>query len=223
MFFPKKIKSIRPRDRVLEIGPGATPHSRSNAFLEIVFDTDQLKILQRGGLLKEPDFARRPVYYYDGGKFPFDDKQFDYVICSHVIEHVHDVTGFANEIFRVGGGRGYLEYPLITYEYLYDFGVHLNFVKFDFELNVLRYLPKQETSFSEFAAVTAIFNRMLVSGWGDLWASNKELFFEGVEFNRPFAVEKTGELEKLLPPQSLIVPKRTVRKFLGWIMNKLGL
>lgn len=223
MFFPKKIKSIRPQDRVLEIGPGATPHSRSNAFLEIAFDTDQLKISQRGGVLKEPDFANRPVYYYDGGKFPFEDKQFDYVICSHVIEHAPDVTGFVNEIFRVGGGRGYLEYPLITYEYLYDFDVHLNFVKFDFELNVLRYLPKQETVLSEFTAVTVMFNKMLVSGWGDLWANNKELFFEGVEFSQPFAAEKTSELERLLPHQSLIVPKGNVRKLLGWAVNKLGL
>ncbi len=223
MFFPKKIKSIRPQDKVLEIGPGATPHPRSNAFLESVFDTDQSKISQRGGVLKEPDFGGRPVYYYDGARFPFEDKQFDYVICSHVIEHVPDVTGFVNEIFRVSGGRGYLEYPLITYEYLYDFDVHLHFVKFDFELNVLRYLPKQETALSEFSAVTTMFERTLESGWDDIYAGNKKMFFEGVEFNRPFAVEKTGELEKLLPSRSSIVPKRTVRKFLGRVLNVLGL
>lgn len=223
MFFPERIISIRRGDRVLEIGPGSSPHPRSNAFLELDFDSKQDKILQRGGVLKDADFGNRPVHYYDGDKFPFAANEFDYVICSHVIEHVADPASFMNEVFRVGSGRGYLEYPLITYEYLYDFDVHLHFVKFDSETGVLRYLPKSDTAFHEFAAVSSLFNKTLESGWSDLCAANKQLFFEGFEFNQPFAIEKTRELERLLPSQSLIVPKRTVRKFLGWVVNVLGL
>ena len=223
MFFPGKISSIRPQDKVLEIGPGSSPHPRSDAFLELDFDTNQDKISQRGGVLKEADFGNRPVHYYDGGRFPFEDNQFDYVICSHVIEHVADPGYFLNEVFRVAAGRGYLEYPLITYEYLYDFDVHLHFVKFDFDQGVLRYLPKGETVFPEFSAVTAFFYKTLESGWDDLCAANKQLFFEGIEFNQPFSIEKTGDLEKLLPSKSLIVPKTSVRKRLGQIVNKLEL
>ncbi|MBY0579472.1 MAG: methyltransferase domain-containing protein [Burkholderiales bacterium] len=223
MFFPKKITSIRPQDNVLEIGPGSTPHPRSNAFLEFNFNTHLDKISQRGGVAKEPVFGHRPVYYYDGGKFPFEDNQFDYVICSHVVEHVSDPAEFLHEIFRVGSGRGYLEYPLITYEYMYNFKVHLHFVKFDFDLMVLRYLPKSDTTFSEFAAVSALFNKTLEHGWSDLCAANKMLFFEGFEFHRPFAVEKTYEIEKLLPHLSFVVPKKAVRKFIGQVLNKLGL
>lgn len=223
MFFPEKITLIRPQDRVLEIGPGSSPHPRSNAFLELAFDTNQDRILQRGGVLEDADFGSRPVHYYDGGTFPFGDNQFDYVICSHVLEHVADIESFLNEVFRVGAGRGYLEYPLITYEYLYNFDVHLHFVKFDSEQRVLRYLPKCDTVFPQFAAVSSLFYKTLECGWDDLCASNKELFFEGVEFDQPLAVGKVGELEKLLPPRSLIVPKRSVRKFLGRIINKLGL
>ncbi|MDO8348213.1 MAG: methyltransferase domain-containing protein [Rugosibacter sp.] len=222
MFFPEKITSIRPKDKVLEIGPGGTPHPRSNTFLELKFNTDQEKIAQRGNVVQEPRFGNRPVHYYDGGKFPFGDAQFDYVICSHVIEHVADPAGFLEEIFRVGSGRGYLEYPLITYEYLYDFDVHLHFVKFDFEEGVLRYLPKRDTAFPEFSAVTSLFNKTLVRGWDDLCSGNKKLFFEGVEFNQPFVVEKTCELQKLLPDQSLIVTKKTIRKRVGQILNRLG-
>lgn len=223
MFFHEKITSIRPQDKVLEIGPGGTPHPRSNAFLELKFNTDQERISQRGNVVQEPRFGNKPVHYYDGGEFPFVDGQFDYVICSHVIEHVVDPASFLDEVFRVGTGRGYLEYPLITYEYLYDFDVHLHFVKFDFEQRVLRYLPKRDTVFPEFSVVSALFNKTLVHGWDELCAANKKLFFEGVEFNQPFAVEKTNELEKLLPDQSLIVPKKTVRKRVGQIFNKLGL
>lgn len=223
MFFPEKITLIRPEDKVLEIGPGGTPHPRSNAFLELNFDSDLERMLQRGNVAQEPRFGNRPVHYYDGKEFPFRDGQFDYVICSHVIEHVADPVSFLDEVFRAGRGRGYLEYPLITYEYLYDFDVHLHFVKFDFEQRVLRYLPKRDTVFPEFSAVSALFNKTLVQGWDELSAANKKLFFEGVEFGQPFAVEKTCELEKLLPDQSAIVPKKIIRKRVGQILNKLGL
>lgn len=88
MFFPKKITQIRPQDKVLEIGPGSFPHPRSNSFLELDYGSVHEKISQRGGLLEDANFGNRPVYYYDGNRFPFEDNQFDYVISSHVVEHV---------------------------------------------------------------------------------------------------------------------------------------
>jgi SAM-dependent methyltransferase len=222
MFFEKKITLIRPQDRVLEIGPGSSPHSRSNAFLELAFDQHEDKISQRGGIAKDAGFGGRPVYYYDGTKFPFEAKQFDYVICSHVIEHVTNPVEFLSEVFRVSGGRGYLEYPLITYEYLYDFNVHLQFVKFDSELQKLWYVPKSDTSFSEFAAVSGLFNRMLQLGWDDLCSANKAIFFEGFEFNREFAVEKSPTLAALLPDLACLREKSFARKFIGRLLNKMG-
>jgi SAM-dependent methyltransferase len=223
MFFPEKIISIRKEYRVLEIGPGCSPHPRSDAFLELEFNTVQDKIAQRGGALNDANFGIKPVYFYDGKKFPFEDNQFDYVICSHVVEHVEDPEAFLNEIIRVGRGRGYLEYPLITYEYLYNFNVHLHFVKFDFDAMKISYLPKSETSFSEYSGVSSLFHKTLEYGWDDLCSSNKSLFFEGFEFNQPFVIEKTRELNKLLPPQASILRKSFVRKLFGRIADKLGL
>jgi|TARA_B100001057_G_C22643317_1_gene869111 hypothetical protein len=43
-------------------------------------------------------------------KLPFKDKEFDYVICAHVIEHVNDPISFKTEIQRVGKA-GYIELP----------------------------------------------------------------------------------------------------------------
>lgn len=223
MFFPEKLMSIRSTDSVLEIGPGGTPHYRSNAFLELLFDDQKSRISQRGGVLKDPNFGNRPVYYYDGGVFPFDDGQFDYVICCHVIEHVQNPVSFISEINRISSGRGYLEYPLITYEYLYNFNVHLHFMKFDFENRVLRYLPKNETALSDFTNVNSFFNETLEKGWDDLCAANKKLFFEGLEYNQPIIVEKTSELSNFLPPRSLIIAKRSLRWFLCGVINKLRL
>jgi SAM-dependent methyltransferase len=223
MFFPEKITLIRPEDKVLEIGPGGSPHPRSDAFLELNFDSSEEKISQRGGALEEANFGDRPVHYYDGGQFPFEDGQFDYVILSHVVEHVPDPVRFLEEVFRVGAGRGYMEYPLITYEYLYDFEVHLHFVKFDFAQKVLRYLPKRDTHFAEFSSVTKLFHKSLECGWDDLCAANKSLFFEGVEFDQVFIVEKARELTELLPSDSLIVPKSPLRRLFGQVANKLRL
>ena len=41
---------------------------------------------------------------------PFNDNQFDFVICSHVMEHVKDLKYFIKEIERVSK-RGYIELP----------------------------------------------------------------------------------------------------------------
>ena len=43
-------------------------------------------------------------------KLPFKDKEFDFVIASHVAEHVEDVSFFLNELSRIGK-KGYIEVP----------------------------------------------------------------------------------------------------------------
>lgn len=222
MFFPEKITSIQPTDRVLEIGPGSTPHPRSNAFLELHFASDQDRLQQRGGGLQEADFGGRPVHHYGGGRFPFADGQFDYVICSHVIEHVPRPEEFVAEVFRTGGSRGYFEYPLITYEYLYDFSVHRHFVKFDSAHRVLRYLPKEDTALQQFAPVSTLLRQTLALGWDDACAANKSLFFEGFEYAQPFAVERSSALASLCPPAAAARPKKGLRRLLGRVLNKLG-
>lgn len=141
MFFPDRIQSICPGDRVLEVGPGGTPHRRADVFLEKEFATEHAAQGQRG--YAPPLDTERPVVFYDGGRFPFRDGEFDYVICSHVIEHVGDVDQFVSELCRVAE-RGYLEFPTIYYEYLYDFPEHTNCVLL--RNNILWWMPKQETS-----------------------------------------------------------------------------
>ena len=43
-------------------------------------------------------------------KLPFKDKEFDFVVASHVMEHVEDVDFFIKEIERVSK-KGYIELP----------------------------------------------------------------------------------------------------------------
>ncbi|MBV5322947.1 MAG: methyltransferase domain-containing protein [Ilumatobacteraceae bacterium] len=223
MFFPEKIKSIGPHDKVLEIGPGANPHPRSDAFLELDFASGQDRIAQRGGGQKEADFGAKPIYRYSGDVFPFADQAFDYVICSHVIEHVPDPEAFMAEVFRVGSGRGYLEYPLVTYEYIYNFDVHLQLIKYDAQRNILLYCPKKDTSLAKFAAVHAVFHKTLESGWDDLCVANREVFFQGFEFQDYFLVKKIRALQDLTPSVSLIKKKKLIRKIFSRFFDILGL
>ena len=43
-------------------------------------------------------------------KLPFKDKEFDFVIASHVIEHVEDFEFFVKELERISS-KGYIELP----------------------------------------------------------------------------------------------------------------
>lgn len=223
MFFPQKIKSIKPNDLVLEIGPGSTPHHRSNEFLELDFDSEITKVSQRGGISKDPSFGARKLHFYKGGKFPFNDNSFDYVICTHVIEHVLDPELFVSELIRVSGGRGYIEYPLVTCEYLYNFDVHLQLIKYDPISNKLSYLPKSQTHLADLSPVSDLLRRSLELGWGDLCSANKPVFFEGFEFEKPFLVEKAENINVLLPLILLIKRKSFLRRSVSYLLDKANL
>jgi SAM-dependent methyltransferase len=185
MFYPEKIRSIRKSDKVLEVGPGATPHPRADAFLEYDFSSDAEAISQRGSIAKPPEFKARPVTRYQGPRFPFGDASFDYVIASHVIEHVADPENFMAEICRVGGGRGYIEFPLPTYDYLYDYDVHLHFLWWDETAKCIRYVAKKDVGLSTFSSITDELRRSFSLGWDDLVARNQEHFFFGLDYVEP--------------------------------------
>jgi len=189
MFFPEKIKNIKSNDYVLEIGPGGAPHPRSDVFLEKVFEDDKIAQAQRAFAPKLK--TSKKVVYYDGVSFPFRDKEFEYVICSHVLEHILDIENFLKEMFRVAK-KGYIEYPVIYYDYIYNFPEHLTFLKF--KQDKLFYLPKTMTSLSEFSEVNKLFYESLKSEHICLIDALKKELFEGFEWDVPFKVEKAQRI-----------------------------
>jgi SAM-dependent methyltransferase len=190
MFFPDRIKCVDPKFKVLEIGPGSSPHPRADEFLEFRFCDLETAISQRGNVKKNPDFGERQVHYYDGGRFPFADNAFDYVIASHVVEHTSDPQEFMSEVFRVGGGRGYIEFPLPPYEYLFDLDVHLSYVWFDQADQTLHYVKKPREVLDEFSNITGELRRGLELGWDDLVRNNLPFFIQGFEFSTPFPIQE---------------------------------
>ena len=110
--------------KVLDIGCGYTAHKNAN----VVCDVQDLS-----SIYKEKDFVK-----LTSNILPFKDKEFDFVIASHVIEHVKDVEIFIKELQRISS-KGYIELPTklednLVFENKKD---HLWHMEFDDDKNQL--------------------------------------------------------------------------------------
>ena len=83
---------------VLDIGCGYN----ANKFAKVICDVQDLS-----NYYQEKKFIRLTEK-----KLPFKDKEFDFVVASHVMEHVEDVEFFIKELQRVSK-KGYIELPTI--------------------------------------------------------------------------------------------------------------
>ncbi len=96
---------------VLDVGSGHNPHPRAN----VVTDKFVEDNYHRKSGIKV--FQKQRFVEADGENMPFQDNEFDYVICCHVVEHVDNPEQFLKEIARVGKA-GYIETPSLLGEYL---------------------------------------------------------------------------------------------------------
>lgn len=89
-------------DLVLEVGAGGNPYFRSNVLVDAYEATSERHWV--------PLTKDRPTVLAFAEKLPFKDKQFDFVIASHVLEHSHYPEKFLSELQRVAKA-GYIEVP----------------------------------------------------------------------------------------------------------------
>ncbi len=125
------------KDLVLDIGSGNDPHPRADILLDSKSSDD---IDRPFKLLKD----KRPFVVADIEALPFKDKTIDFIICSHVLEHIEDPSKALDEMVRVGK-RGYIETPSIYAQKLCDVPAHKWFVKK--QENVLFFIRKQNPFF----------------------------------------------------------------------------
>ncbi|MEP7202166.1 MAG: methyltransferase domain-containing protein [Ilumatobacteraceae bacterium] len=113
---------------VLDVGSGDKPHWRADVLL------DHYVGGAHGGQRSGAAAARvdRPLFDADAGDMPFADKVFDYVICSHVLEHVERPDAVIAELTRVAKA-GYIEVPEAASAKIVDFPSHLWWVTLDDE------------------------------------------------------------------------------------------
>ncbi|MDA8832426.1 class I SAM-dependent methyltransferase [Candidatus Pelagibacter bacterium] len=81
---------------ILDIGCGYN----ANKFAKVICDVQDLS-----NHYQDKKFIR-----LSENKLPFKDKEFDFVVASHVMEHVEDIDFFIKELERVSK-KGYIELP----------------------------------------------------------------------------------------------------------------
>ena len=117
-----------PNWKILDIGCGYSAHEKAN----VICDVQDLSMFY-----KDKKFIK-----LDGKILPFKDKEFDFVIASHVVEHVEDVNFFLKELERVSL-KGYIELPTslednLVFENKNDHLWHMNFDDIDQKLLVTK-------------------------------------------------------------------------------------
>jgi len=91
-----------------------------------------------------------------GKKLPFKDKEFDYVILSHVLEHVPDIIEFKLEIERIAKS-GYIELPTkladnLVFDFVEERFSHKWLMKFD-DVNQNLIYSKKTNYLQQFVSV----------------------------------------------------------------------
>jgi SAM-dependent methyltransferase len=105
------LKYINQDDRVLDVGGAAEVFPRANAVIDILpyESRSQGKSQKREELFTEEDWYVGDICLENAWDV-FDDDEFDFVICSHVLEDVRDPILVCSQMIRVGKA-GYIETP----------------------------------------------------------------------------------------------------------------
>src|SRR5208337_2273141 len=117
---------IKKGDKVLDIGSGAYPFPLATHLADLYEGetTHRSESLIKDG---------RPFFNCSVENLPFNDKEFDFVYCSHLLEHVENPAKACNELMRVGK-RGYIETPTKTSDILFNFTALKNHHKWHIEI-----------------------------------------------------------------------------------------
>lgn len=110
--------SFVPGESVLDIGSGGDPFRYATVLAD--------RYLEPRRHRSESFRAEgRPAVICDIHQLPFADQQFDYVVCSHVLEHVDDPVKACRELQRVGKA-GFIETPTLMKDALFAWadGMH---------------------------------------------------------------------------------------------------
>lgn len=104
---------IQDDDLVLDIGSGGWPFKRANHLADKYPDdtTHRVEVMVRD---------QRPFFEVDLQRLPFTDHAYDFVFCSHVLEHLDNPGQAIRELMRVGR-RGYIEVPTRLSDVMFNF------------------------------------------------------------------------------------------------------
>lgn len=127
---------------MLDVGCGDKPHWRADILVDKFLDDTHAGQRNTGGSVK----ASAPLFESPLESLPFKDKAFDFVYCSHVLEHVLDPAAAVSELLRVGK-CGYIEVPYAGIQKMYDQETHLWYC--DRQGDTLTFVAKDSIAFDK--------------------------------------------------------------------------
>jgi len=149
-----KLLDDNPNWKVLDIGCGYGAHKKAS----VVCDVQDLS-----KFYKDKIFIK-----IESEILPFKVKEFDFVIASHVLEHVEDVDIFIKELERVSS-KGYIEVPTklednLVFENKKDHIWHMEFDDINYELIISKKVQYFEPilTVSSIKKLSEIFKQSLV-------------------------------------------------------------
>lgn len=182
-FYHRKLAGSRSiKGLVLDVGSGNSPHPRADVLVEKYLLDDSNRIWGRKPVLSAP------VVACDAEALPFRDKTFDYVVASHLLEHVDRPDKVMNELARVGRA-GYIECPNADYDKLDSPPYHRWFVTVE-EGNLV-FVQKDRAVFDEGLKDLTHFTLYKDPGfWAAFWR-NMDRFFVRFRWQEsiPYRVE----------------------------------
>ena len=143
-----------PNWKVLDIGCGYGAHEKASVICDV---QDLSKFYEDKNFIK-----------LESEILPFKNKEFDFVIASHVLEHVKEVDIFINELERVSS-KGYIEVPTklednLVFENKKEHIWHMEFDDINYELIIskkIQYIDPILTV-SSIKKLSEIFKQSLV-------------------------------------------------------------
>lgn len=174
------------KEKVLEVGGGSNPHPRSNVVTDKHLDSnyhrdDDLRV-----------YPHQKFVEADGTALNFADKEFDYLICNHVLEHVDDPEAFVRELARVSK-RGYLETPSLIGEILHPMESH-RWVILEIDEKIVLY-DKETLGFNQSIQLHNLFLNHLLNN-----SLTYRLFDRTYPYIRRVMYEWKDEIEILVNP-----------------------
>ena len=149
-----KLLDNNPNWKVLDIGCGYGAHKKASVVCDV---QDLSKFYEDKTFIK-----------LESEILPFKDKEFDFVIASHVLEHVKDVDIFIKELERVSS-KGYIEVPTklednLVFENKKDHIWHMEFNDVNYELIISKKVQYFEPilTVSTIKKLSEIFKQSLV-------------------------------------------------------------
>lgn len=99
--------------QVLDVGSGGWPFKRATALADkyVGSTTHRVESIVQDG---------RPFFEVDLESLPFEQDSYDFVFCSHVLEHLDNPGAAIRELMRVGK-RGYIEVPTRLSDVMFNF------------------------------------------------------------------------------------------------------